>query len=133
MSVYYVFAIKCTIDGSYYLGTSTRKTANTIGYMIDTYRKDNTKYVKLNKAIENHGRNNFICSRISETFNCKEDAEKYVYEKLIKLGDRVLNDVIISPEREECLLCNKKIRKDFIELHEEKYCTGKAFDEIIGL
>lgn len=130
MSVYYVFAIKCTTDNTYYLGVSSKATANSLKYMIDQHKLDNTKYVKLNESIKKNGRNAFMCTRLSTTFSTKEAAEVFVFDKLTSLGDRVLNDTIISPEREKCEKCGFSIKKVFMEAHTEKYCKAIAFAEV---
>lgn len=132
MSVYYVFAIKCTTDNSYYLGVSSKASANSLKYMIDQHKIDNTKYVKLNESVKKHGRNTFMCCRLATTFSTKEDAEVYVFNKLNELAEsgRVLNDNIVDPAREVCPKCNFNIKKIFMDAHKEKYCKAVAFAEV---
>lgn len=129
--VYYIFAIKCVKDNSYYLGVSTKSTANTIGYMLDTNRKDNTKYVKFAKKVKEHGRESLVCSRLSTTYDKKEDAETVVFNKLSHLPEeRVMNDSIISPERSECEACHQRIKTVFMDKHKTTYCKAQVFQEL---
>lgn len=132
MSVYYIFAIKCTKDNSYYLGVSTKKVANSLNYMLLANEKDGTKYVKLVEHIKKYGKQSFICSRLQKSYEKKEDAEWVVYHKLNKLQEsgKVLNDSIVNPTREECQHCGHKIRQDFMEKHLTTYCKTLMFKEI---
>jgi hypothetical protein len=132
MSVYYIFAIKCTKDNSFYLGVSTKKTANSLHYMLSAHEKDETKYVKLVEHVKKYGKQAFICSRLTKSYDKKEDAEWVVFNQLTKLQEsgRVLNDSIINPTREECTHCGQRIRQDFMEKHLTTYCKTLMFKEI---
>lgn len=132
MSLYYVFAIKCTKDSSYYLGVSTKKVANSISYMLSQHELDNTKYVRLAEHIKKHGRNSFICHRLPLTFENKESAESFVFNKLNELDQKgkMLNDSIINPARVKCEKCGNNIRVDFMEKHLTTYCVSTVFQEV---
>lgn len=103
--------------------------------MTDSYRKDETKYVKFNEAIKKHGRNKFVCTRLAKVYENKEDAERFVYDTLVNLqaNGRALNDSIIDPVRVECLQCHQQIRQHFLEKHQQLYCQVSAFQEINDL
>ena len=129
--VYYIFAIKCVKDNSYYLGVSTKSVANTMSYMLDINKRDNTKYVKFAEKVKQHGRNAFVCSRLPTTYEKKETAEIVVFNKLTKLPEeRVMNDSIINPERHECEACHQRVRVDFMEKHKTVYCKAQVFAEL---
>jgi len=129
--VYYIFAIKCVKDNSYYLGVSTKSAANSISYMLDVNKRDPTKYVKFAERVKQHGRNSMICSRLPTTYEKKEAAEIVVFNKLNKLdSERVMNDSIINPERVECEECHQRVRVDFIEKHKNTYCKAQVFLEL---
>ena len=132
-TVYYVVAIKCTKDNSYYLCVSNRETANTIKYFIDVNRTNKTKYVKFNEKVKEFGRGSMICSRLLTKYSDKESAEWFVYNKLQTLNEqgKMLNDNIINPTRIECDGCGKLIRQELLAAHKEKYCMVVAFSDLM--
>lgn len=117
---------------------STNENYNPINFFIkkakETAETDTPRYQKLYESINKYGKKNH--STVITNFKNleKEKAEKVVYDILVKLdSDRVLNDVIINPERYTCEFCGKVLKKIYKDRHEELYCVNKVNDELAKL
>jgi len=102
-------------------------------YVLNRYSKDKKGYEKLKASFAQYGLKKHKYYKIKFDKTDKPSVEQYVYEKLLSLdSDQILNDAVISPEREQCSGCGVNVRKALMSNH-KVYCEGVEFDQIFDI
>lgn len=135
-TTYRVYIIKCTTTGCAYFNFTSSKipSFNPLRFLYNANKRDPTRYVKLAESIKTNGYNNHK-SMFVGSFT-KDNAQEKVYNMqkafLDKNPDKSLNDnEPISSEKETCESCGQTYRKVFHDVHLEKYCKNRIFDDMI--
>lgn len=134
---YFTYAIVCKKTNKIFVGQSKSENPeyNPIRFFLKKNKDEPNYYEKLCKSINEHGRKEHRFIKTSKHIYTLEEAEKKVYEASLKLDkqDRLLNDRIISPEKETCDYCGKSYKIVYKEAHQTKYCDKLLEESVEGI
>lgn len=124
-----LYVIKNKTNDKYFTGVTSSEN-NLMYWLLRQYKSDNKKYTELGESINEFGIKNHIYS-VVKTFNNKEEADmqNFTLQTNLQKDNKLINSLIINPEREVCAGCGYKIRKVFMEKHLE-YCKNKINKEV---
>lgn len=124
-----LYVIKNLIKDTFFTGVTSSEN-NLIYWLYNQYRNNN-KYAELGESIKEDGLKNHKYV-VLQVFNNKDDADKKNYDFQQKLQEKgkLINKMIINPEREVCSGCGFRIRKLFMQKHLDNYCTKTIVDDL---
>src|SRR5690606_35046894 len=127
--IFRLYVIKNKSNDKYFTGVTSSEN-NLMYWLLRQYKSDNKKYTELGESINEFGIKNHVYS-VVKTFNDKEEADKqnFTLQTNLQKDNKLINSMIINPERAVCIGCGYKIRKVFMEKHLE-FCKNKINDEI---
>lgn len=134
---YFTYAIVCKKTNEIFVGQSKSENPdyNPIHFFIKKNKTEPTYYEKLCKSIKTNGRKEHRFIKTSKPIYELEEAEQKVYEACLKLEKRgqLMNDRVLSPEKETCKDCGKTYKVIYREAHQTQYCDKLLEDAVEGL
>ena len=103
---------------------------NPIPYFV---KNTDGHYQKLKASVAEYGASNHSVRLIKCDYD-DDKKQEIVYKKICDLleAGTSLNDIAISPQKEECFGCGHKVRSYFMDVHIEKYCQTTTQESDLG-
>ena len=129
---YQVYFIRHIPSDKFYVNVCQSKSYRMDQYILKEYRASKgKKYETIGKILDKDTENTSF-TKLTTKYDTKDEADRKAYEIQLRLQaqGRLLNDILINPEKERCEGCGYMVRKQLMEAHKKDKCSQTQLNAI---